>query len=834
MVNFTNFVKSKRKRKKEITFQDIQENFDLPIKEAADAMQISLTQLKRICRENDIPRWPYRKLQALQNKRQDLTDMLPNSDELSRERIQSKIDAINEEIKFIRAHPKTIIGGSGSKRSSITKSKRWSLPSIVSGDAMSSGGATSSNSNLILEQTVLGGGNSNSNRRSQNEEEFFKDLQQRLNKQYGGMPANLMGHELDEDDVVDEDEIIGDDALDDEEDENTDNLMRSRNQQQKKDANRNKRFSMPSMMLQGGSSSSCTNNVIGQHSSGGVSTFIPKQSTSVNNGIAVNNYTTNATNYTYSAPSQHVVHPPPPISSNASAYYRMPPSNASPSSSSQFNNAQHSQQYYPPQPLTTTHVDPYTQHPYSHHHHHHASGYNYGHSQQSPSHMSTTSSSSHQLPTFSQTHSSHPYNSSYNNSASGQTYSGLGSTAHSVAQSSPSHHHQQQYHTFSGNHSQNSSFNMTTPNTIVTTSSAPSDNGTATSSNLHSQIHHHPLNATPSTMHTTTSNAIPTSSSGISGGFNDKSTTTTAFQSSYSHVHNQQSSGSSGRSTNNRPSSLNINTSSSSSDPFGFNRYVRDGDYLPPLSQLLHGQDAERMQDSPVTLNEPSPFGNNANKPNILPPVHIPFEQQQQQEPSQDCDPQRSDASKISQALNILKKKNTGSAISSYPSLAQSNSTGHLEQTCSTSNNRNGGGGGGGGGGGIQYSSTSIGGGTAATSTRENLTYLRKGVQSTEYEYPPFQYYSQQYESSMPSFIQIPSHRASPNTQPQQQSSNHAPPPTLSKSRSASALVQSSATTTSSTPPSQASESQGSSNSKLSFLENLFRRKIPFITRKKK
>lgn len=65
MVNFTNFVKSKRKRKKEITFQDIQENFDLPIKEAADAMQISLTQLKRICRENDIPRWPYRKVSGI-------------------------------------------------------------------------------------------------------------------------------------------------------------------------------------------------------------------------------------------------------------------------------------------------------------------------------------------------------------------------------------------------------------------------------------------------------------------------------------------------------------------------------------------------------------------------------------------------------------------------------------------------------------------------------------------------------------------------------------------------------------------------------------------------
>ncbi|KAG2389078.1 hypothetical protein C9374_014478 [Naegleria lovaniensis] len=784
MVNFTNFVKSKRKRKKEITFQDIQENFDLPIKEAADAMQISLTQLKRICRENDIPRWPYRKLQALQNKRQDLTDMLPNSDELSKERIQSKIDAINEEIKFIRAHPKTIIGGSGSKRSSITKSKRWSLPSIVSGDAMSSGGATSSNSNLILEQTVLGGGNSSSNRRSQNEEEFFKDLQQRLSKQYGGMPANL----LDEDEVVDEDEIIGDDVLDDEDDENTggDTMRGSRNQQQK-DANRNKRFSMPSMMIQGSGSSS---GHVGQQSSGGA--------------IALNSYT-NA-NY-YSAPSQHVIHPPISPNKSTSPYHRMPLANASPSSS-QINAPHSQQQFYPPQPLTTTHVDPYMQHPYQHahmqQHHHHAPTY-FGHPQQSPSHMSTTSSSSHQLPTTafsSQTHPSHHYNSSYN-TTTGQTYSGLGSTgAHSVVQSSPSHHHQYGIPAFAGSggisshqpQNSSSSFNPNTVNPIVTTSSAPSD-GTATSSNIHPQIHHQPLNANPSTiMNASTPNAIPTSSTGIIGGFNEKSTTsTTAFQPSYS-VHNQQSS-SSGRLTNNRPSSLNINTSSTS-DPFGFNRYVRDGNYLPPLSQLLNGQDAERMQDSPVTLNEPSPFGNKNN--NTLPPVHIPFEQ----EPSQDGDPQRSDASKISQALHILKKKNTatGNASGSYPSLAQSNST-------------------------------------AATSTRENLTYLRKGVQSTEYEYPPLQYYQQhqqQYEPSMP-FIQIPPHRASPSTTtPQQAVSN---PPTLSKSRSASSLVQPSTSSTMGTQPpqqqQQPSETQGST-SKLSFLENLFRRKIPFITRKKK
>ena len=61
--NFIQNPKSKKnKRKKQITFEVIQSYFETPIKEAAANLGVSLTQLKRICREMDIPRWPHRKV----------------------------------------------------------------------------------------------------------------------------------------------------------------------------------------------------------------------------------------------------------------------------------------------------------------------------------------------------------------------------------------------------------------------------------------------------------------------------------------------------------------------------------------------------------------------------------------------------------------------------------------------------------------------------------------------------------------------------------------------------------------------------------------------------
>jgi hypothetical protein len=100
--------KVKRKKRSEISFEEIQKHFETPIKEAAMNLEISLTQLKRICREMDIPRWPYRKLFSIQNKIDELNLSLDGSDDLTKERIISKINSYKEEMVFIKNHPKSI------------------------------------------------------------------------------------------------------------------------------------------------------------------------------------------------------------------------------------------------------------------------------------------------------------------------------------------------------------------------------------------------------------------------------------------------------------------------------------------------------------------------------------------------------------------------------------------------------------------------------------------------------------------------------------------------------------------------------------------------------
>jgi hypothetical protein len=46
--NITEAQKKTKKRKKEITFEDVQPYFEIPIKEASEKLGVSLTQLKRV------------------------------------------------------------------------------------------------------------------------------------------------------------------------------------------------------------------------------------------------------------------------------------------------------------------------------------------------------------------------------------------------------------------------------------------------------------------------------------------------------------------------------------------------------------------------------------------------------------------------------------------------------------------------------------------------------------------------------------------------------------------------------------------------------------------
>ncbi|KAJ1632002.1 RWP-RK domain-containing protein, partial [Pavlovales sp. CCMP2436] len=47
---------------KELSFADVSRHFHLPLTQAAELLNVSVTLVKRICRENGVSRWPFRKL----------------------------------------------------------------------------------------------------------------------------------------------------------------------------------------------------------------------------------------------------------------------------------------------------------------------------------------------------------------------------------------------------------------------------------------------------------------------------------------------------------------------------------------------------------------------------------------------------------------------------------------------------------------------------------------------------------------------------------------------------------------------------------------------------
>jgi len=53
-----------RRGLKNVTKEEIEQHFNLPLKSAADEIGISTTYLKGLCRKFDIPRWPYRQVKA--------------------------------------------------------------------------------------------------------------------------------------------------------------------------------------------------------------------------------------------------------------------------------------------------------------------------------------------------------------------------------------------------------------------------------------------------------------------------------------------------------------------------------------------------------------------------------------------------------------------------------------------------------------------------------------------------------------------------------------------------------------------------------------------------
>ncbi|KAL0481482.1 hypothetical protein AKO1_011280 [Acrasis kona] len=102
-------IQQRKTGKKFFLFDEISRHFEIPEAVAATHLGISKTQLKKLCREHDVPRWPYRRLKSLQSK----IDVLRCQCEKTT--IKEEIDLCNKQIselqmkkEFIKQNPKSI------------------------------------------------------------------------------------------------------------------------------------------------------------------------------------------------------------------------------------------------------------------------------------------------------------------------------------------------------------------------------------------------------------------------------------------------------------------------------------------------------------------------------------------------------------------------------------------------------------------------------------------------------------------------------------------------------------------------------------------------------
>lgn len=87
-----------RRSKRECTFDQLKEYFNVPLSEAAQNLGVSETCLKRISREHGVNRWPYRRLSSVLNQIETLESQPQTL------QTKAKIDKMKEEVAFIYEH----------------------------------------------------------------------------------------------------------------------------------------------------------------------------------------------------------------------------------------------------------------------------------------------------------------------------------------------------------------------------------------------------------------------------------------------------------------------------------------------------------------------------------------------------------------------------------------------------------------------------------------------------------------------------------------------------------------------------------------------------------
>ncbi|KAG2379051.1 hypothetical protein C9374_007689 [Naegleria lovaniensis] len=83
-----------------ITFEELSTYFDWKLEHACEAIGISSTSMKKLCRHFNIPRWPYRKLRSLYIKKDKILENMKNT--INSKKLEQQLAQVNAEIEKVK------------------------------------------------------------------------------------------------------------------------------------------------------------------------------------------------------------------------------------------------------------------------------------------------------------------------------------------------------------------------------------------------------------------------------------------------------------------------------------------------------------------------------------------------------------------------------------------------------------------------------------------------------------------------------------------------------------------------------------------------------------
>jgi len=100
-----NTKKGERAACKLITSEDLRPFFHLPITQVAEHFHICTTVMKKVCRNNGIPRWPYRKLSAIEKKIETIRSTVTLKSHHNAARLSNELENLEKRKRMILENP---------------------------------------------------------------------------------------------------------------------------------------------------------------------------------------------------------------------------------------------------------------------------------------------------------------------------------------------------------------------------------------------------------------------------------------------------------------------------------------------------------------------------------------------------------------------------------------------------------------------------------------------------------------------------------------------------------------------------------------------------------